>query len=150
MPLALVVICEFLTVVGVLLIFIVPLLILLAFVWSTFATFPKLIEDLSKVFTPLSRFLEHPRVYIFQNSGERRVYISSADFMTRNLENRVEVSCPIYDINLQNEIADVFEISWNDNTKSRIINLANQNKLKKRKGKTNRSQWKTYEYYQKH
>ena len=103
-----------------------------------------------KVISVLDRFLEHPRVYIFQNSGERRVYISSADFMTRNLENRVEVSCPIYDINLQNEIADVFEISWNDNTKSRIINLANQNKLKKGKGKTNRSQWETYEYYQKH
>jgi len=69
--------------------------------------------------------------------------------MTRNLENRVEVSCPIYDTNLQNEITDVFEISWNDNTKSRIINHTNQNELKKRKGDVNRSQWKTYEYYQK-
>ncbi len=102
-----------------------------------------------EVISVLDRFLEHPRVYIFQNSGERKVYISSADFMTRNLENRVEVSCPIYDTNLQNEITDVFEISWNDNTKSRIINHTNQNELKKKDGNVNRSQWKTYEYYQK-
>lgn len=102
-----------------------------------------------QVISVLDRFLEHPRVYIFKNSGERKVYISSADFMTRNLENRVEVSCPIYDANLQNEITDIFEISWNDNTKSRIINRANQNELKMRKGNVYRSQWKTYEYYQK-
>ena len=102
-----------------------------------------------EVISVLDRFLEHPRVYIFQNSGERKVYISSADFMTRNLENRVEVSCPIYDTNLQNEITDIFEISWNDNTKSRIINHTNQNELKKKDGNVNRSQWKTYEYYQK-
>ena len=63
--------------------------------------------------------------------------------MTRNLENRVEVSCPVY-VNLQNEIIDVFEISWNDNIKSRLINRANQNKMKKRNGVLNRSQWKTY------
>ena len=100
-----------------------------------------------EVVSILDRFLEHPRVYIFQNSGEKKVFISSADFMTRNLENRVEVSCPVYDTNLQNEIIDVFEISWNDNIKSRLINRANQNKMKKRNGVLNRSQWETYEYY---
>ena len=100
-----------------------------------------------EVISILDRFLEHPRVYIFQNSGEKKVFISSADFMTRNLENRVEVSCPVYDTNLQNEIIDVFEISWNDNIKSRLINRANQNKMKKRNGVLNRSQWETYEYY---
>ena len=102
-----------------------------------------------EVVSILDRFLEHPRVYIFQNSGEKKVFISSADFMTRNLENRVEVSCPVYDTNLQNEIIDVFEISWNDNIKSRLINRANQNKMKKRNGVLNRSQWETYEYYKK-
>ena len=60
-----------------------------------------------EVISILDKFLEHPRVYIFENSGQRKVYISSADFMTRNLENRVEVSCPIYDSNLQKEIIDV-------------------------------------------
>ncbi len=108
------------------------------------------VDGLSKnieVVSILDRFLEHPRVYIFQNSGEKKVFISSADFMTRNLENRVEVSCPVYNTNLQNEIIDVFEISWNDNIKSRLINRANQNKMKKRNGVLNRSQWETYEYY---
>ena len=100
-----------------------------------------------EVVSILDRFLEHPRVYVFENSGEKKVFISSADFMTRNLENRVEVSCPVYDTNLQNEIIDVFEISWNDNIKSRLINRANQNKMKKINGVLNRSQWETYEYY---
>ena len=102
-----------------------------------------------EVISILDRFLEHPRVFIFQNSGDKKVYISSADFMTRNLKSRVEVSCPIYDPDLQDEIIDVFKISWNDNVKSRIINLNNQNRLKKGKGVLNRSQWKTYEYYKK-
>ena len=102
-----------------------------------------------EVISILDRFLEHPRVFIFQNSGDKKVYISSADFMTRNLKSRVEVSCPIYDPDLQDEIIDVFKISWNDNVKSRIINLNNQNRLKKAKSVLNRSQWKTYEYYKK-
>ena len=102
-----------------------------------------------EVISILDRFLEHPRVFIFQNSGDKKVYISSADFMTRNLKSRVEVSCPIYDPDLQDEIIDVFKISWNDNVKSRIINLNNQNRLKRGKGVFNRSQWKTYEYYKK-
>ena len=102
-----------------------------------------------EVISVLDRFLEHPRVFIFQNSGDKKVYISSADFMTRNLKSRVEVSCPIYDPDLQDEIIDVFKISWNDNVKSRIINLNNQNLLKRVKGALNRSQWKTYEYYKK-
>ena len=102
-----------------------------------------------EVISILDRFLEHPRVFIFQNSGDKKVYISSADFMTRNLKSRVEVSCPIYDPDLQDEIIDVFKISWNDNVKSRIINLYNQNRLKRGKGVLNRSQWKTYEYYKK-
>ena len=100
-----------------------------------------------EVISILDRFLEHPRVFIFQNSGDKKVYISSADFMTRNLKSRVEVSCPIYDPDLQDEIIDVFKISWNDNVKSRIINHNNQNRLKRGKGVLNRSQWKTYEYY---
>ena len=102
-----------------------------------------------EVISILDRFLEHPRVFIFQNSGDKKVYISSADFMTRNLKSRVEVSCPIYDPDLQDEIIDVFKISWNDNVKSRIINHNNQNQLKRGKGVLNRSQWKTYEYYKK-
>ena len=61
-------------------------------------------------------FLEHSRVYQFNNGGDEKIFISSADFMTRNIENRVEVATPIYDTRLK-EIIDVFEIIWNDNVK---------------------------------
>ena len=48
----------------------------------------------------VDKFLEHPRVYIFENEGDSKIYISSADWMTRNMDYRVEVSCPIYDLSL--------------------------------------------------
>ena len=73
------------------------------------------IEGLSeniKVISIVDKFLEHPRVYIFENAGNRKIYLSSADWMTRNIENRVEVGCPIYDKDLQQEILDIFYISW--------------------------------------
>jgi len=61
----------------------------------------------------VDKFLEHTRIFIFCNGGDERVYISSADFMTRNLENRVEVGCPIYDPDIKKELLDTFDISWN-------------------------------------
>ena len=67
-----------------------------------------------KIISVVDKFLEHPRVYQFINGGDTKTYISSADFMTRNIENRVEVATPIYDANLQKQITDVFEIIWND------------------------------------
>ena len=54
-----------------------------------------------KVISVVDKYLEHPRIYIFENAGKTKVYISSADWMTRNFENRIEVTCPIYDIDLQ-------------------------------------------------
>ena len=75
-----------------------------------------------EVISIVDKYLEHPRVYVFENAGDPKVYLSSADFMTRNIENRVEVAVPIYDKYLQNEILDVFEIAWNDNVKARKIN----------------------------
>ena len=75
-----------------------------------------------EVISIIDRFLEHSRVYIFENSGDNSVYISSADFMTRNIENRVEVATPIYDKLLKKQINDVFEIAWNDNVKARLVN----------------------------
>jgi len=112
------------------------------------------IEGLSEnieVISIVDKFLEHPRVYIFENAGNRKIYLSSADWMTRNIENRVEVGCPIYDKDLQQEILDTFYISWNDNIKARVVNKSPQNKIiTPSKGKfINRSQWETYAYYKK-
>jgi polyphosphate kinase len=101
------------------------------------------------VVSVVDKFLEHPRVFIFKNGGDNKIYLSSADFMTRNIENRVEVACPVYDKELQQQILDTFNISWNDNTKGRIVNQNPQNKMiRAKKGDTQiRSQWMTYDYY---
>ena len=102
-----------------------------------------------EVISIVDRFLEHPRLYIFENGGHRKVYLSSADFMTRNIENRVEVATPIYDSELQQEIMDVFSISWNDTVKARVINQSPQNAFRHNSHSKMRSQWATYDYYKK-
>lgn len=95
----------------------------------------------------VDKFLEHPRVYIFENQGNPMMYISSADLMTRNIENRVEVACPILDKGLQKELLDTFMISWNDNVKARLVNTQKQNILVESTQVPQRSQWATYDYY---
>ena len=95
----------------------------------------------------VDKFLEHPRIFIFCNDGEEKVIISSADFMTRNLENRVEVGCPIYDPDIKKELLDTFEMSWNDNVKARIFNAKQDNEYRKSKAPAIRSQFAMYDYY---
>ena len=88
----------------------------------------------------VDRYLEHPRLYIFGNGGEPKIYISSADWMTRNIENRVEVTCPIYDKDIKKEILDTFQISWSDNVKARIFTENQDNTYRKNGDKKVRSQ----------
>jgi len=95
----------------------------------------------------VDKFLEHPRIFIFCNGGDEKVIISSADFMTRNLENRVEVGCPIYDPEIKKELLDTFEISWKDNVKARIFNESQDNRYRKSKAAAVRSQFAMYDYY---
>jgi len=95
----------------------------------------------------IDKFLEHPRVFIFGNDGDPRIYISSADWMTRNLENRVEVGCPIYDVDLKEMLIDNFEICWNDNVKARIFTAQQENAYKRNNEKAIRSQFALYDYY---
>lgn len=100
-----------------------------------------------EVISIVDKYLEHPRVYMFENAGDSKVYLSSADFMTRNIENRVEVAVPIYDSILKQEIQDVFEIAWNDNVKARKINGQEQNLFVENGKEGIRSQWKIHDYY---
>ena len=102
-----------------------------------------------EVISIVGRFLEHTRFFIFKNNGNDDVYISSADWMTRNLDNRVEVTCPILDLKVKNEINDIFNIYWSDNTKSRYLNSSIQNSYKsKLKGaKLIDAQKEIYNYY---
>lgn len=99
----------------------------------------------------VDKFLEHPRLLIFENAGDPKVYISSADWMTRNLDNRVEVSCPIYDPEVKQELIDTFEISWKDNVKARVLtdDLISPYKERQEGEKPYRSQIELYKYYQK-
>jgi polyphosphate kinase len=69
----------------------------------------------------VDRFLEHSRLMIFCNGGNEEYYISSADLMTRNLDHRVEVTCPIFDKGIRSELKKLFEIHWSDNVKARKI-----------------------------
>jgi polyphosphate kinase len=102
-----------------------------------------------EVISVVDKFLEHSRVYMFGNDGDTKVYISSADWMSRNIENRVEVSCPIYDEDVKQEIIDTYNISWNDNVKARLLSNSQENKYKVDNKKAFRSQFAVYDYYQK-
>ncbi len=96
----------------------------------------------------VDNFLEHTRVYIFGNEGDPEVYISSADFMRRNLDGRVEVTCPIYDQDIKNQLIDTFNTGWKGNVKARIHseNLANKYRVRGDKA-IFRAQVETYNYY---
>lgn len=102
-----------------------------------------------EVISVVDRYLEHPRVYHFTNGGTPKIYISSADFMTRNIENRVEVAAPIYDTDLQRQITEVFDIIWNDNVKARRLNGPTQNAFIKNDSAPIRSQFEIFDYYKK-
>jgi polyphosphate kinase len=94
-------------------------------------------------------FLEHTRSYIFCNNDDPEVYISSADFMTRNLDGRVEVTCPIYDPEIKKQIIDTFNVGWKGNVKARFHSEKFENKYRIRKEgePVFRAQHETYNYY---
>lgn len=96
----------------------------------------------------VDKFLEHPRIFIFGNDGNPEVFISSADWMTRNLDNRVEVGCPIYQEDIKQELIDTFEICWRDNVKARIFDAQQDNKYRQDDRPPFRSQFEMYNYYQ--
>ena len=108
------------------------------------------VKDLSEnieVISVVDKYLEHPRVYIFGNGGKEKIFISSADLMKRNLDHRVEVTCPILDKSIQQEIRDNFDIIWNDNTKARLFSAKQDNNYRKQKGNKIRTHFDTREYY---
>lgn len=78
----------------------------------------------------IDRYLEHSRLYYFYNGGEEKVYISSSDFMTRNLDRRVEVAVPIYDPGIKEELIDFFNLQWSDNSAARILDNDLSNTIK--------------------
>lgn len=100
-----------------------------------------------KVISIVDRFLEHSRVFIFHNGGDEKIFLSSADWMKRNLNRRIEAAFPVKQKNLKQKIKDIIQFQIDDNTKARIINKRQDNIYVKGDATIKiRSQMKTYEY----
>lgn len=95
----------------------------------------------------VDEYLEHARVMYFYNRGAENMYISSADWMTRNLDYRIEAAVPILQKNLKKELEEILEIQLRDNVKARILdkNMRNEYVQNNTKEKI-RSQIETYHY----
>ncbi len=93
-------------------------------------------------------YLEHARVFIFGNSGKPLVYISSADWMVRNLDHRVEMACPVVDKEIQQELIDIMNFQLAENVKGRILDneQSNQYVVREAKAPVVRSQVAIYKY----
>ena len=75
----------------------------------------------------VDRFLEHSRIFIFHNNGKEDIYLSSADWMVRNLSHRIETTFPIYDPSLRKEILNFVKLQLQDNVKARVIDAKQHN-----------------------
>lgn len=93
------------------------------------------ISENIKAISIIDRFLEHPRVYVAHNRGKPKYYIGSADLMTRNIDYRVEVICPVKDANAQRTLQDILDQQWNDNCKARVIDAYQSNNMVASEGK---------------
>ncbi len=90
-------------------------------------------SDNIKAYSIVDKFLEHTRVFIFNNNGDEKIYISSADWMSRNLDSRSEVAVPIYDEDIRRQLKDIINIQLSGNTKVRILDKKQENSYKKAK-----------------
>lgn len=95
----------------------------------------------------VDEYLEHARVMIFYNGGMEKVFISSADWMVRNIDHRIEAACPVFEKDIQQELKDILKIQLSDNIKARILDNALSNQyVNPRNTKKIRSQLEIYNY----
>ncbi|KWU00819.1 MAG: polyphosphate kinase 1 [Vibrio toranzoniae] len=105
------------------------------------------ISENIEIISIIDRFLEHPRVLITHNDGDPKVFISSADWMTRNIDHRIEVAAPIRDERLKQRIIDIVNIHFTDTVKARWIDKEMSNAYVPRGNrKKRRSQVAIYDY----
>ncbi|WP_217536288.1 polyphosphate kinase 1 [Vibrio metschnikovii] len=105
------------------------------------------VSDNISIISIVDRFLEHPRVLITHNDGDPLVYISSADWMTRNLDHRIEVTTPIRSPRLKQRIIDIIHLQFTDTVKARVIDKEMSNRYVKRGNRKKiRSQLAIYDY----
>ncbi|MGE0090347.1 MAG: polyphosphate kinase 1 [Bacteroidales bacterium] len=104
-----------------------------------------------QVISIVDKYLEHSRILVFCNGGDERYLISSADWMMRNLDNRIEVTVPVFDKEIQKELKEMLMIQLKDNTKARIIDKDMKNNYVKKVGNEVRAQIDFYDFlYSKH
>lgn len=95
----------------------------------------------------IDEYLEHARVWVFHNDGNEKVFISSADWMVRNLDHRVEASCPILDERIKKELIDILNIQLKDNVKARLLDNTLSNEYVRTDAENSvRSQIETFNY----
>ncbi len=88
-------------------------------------------RDNVKAVSIVDKYLEHSRIFLFGNGGEEKIFISSADWMPRNFNRRLEVACPVYDTEIKKELKEMLNIQLRDNTKARILDPLLQNNYNK-------------------
>ncbi len=117
-------------------------------IYCMYSENPKYTEPVQAI-SIIDEYLEHARVFIFHNGGDEKVYISSADWMVRNLDHRVEATCPVFDEDIKRVLKNILEIQLSDNVKARILdnNLSNEY-VKSDGGKKIRAQIEIYNYLQ--
>tara|TARA_B100001173_G_scaffold310926_1_gene326754 strand:- start:1637 stop:1915 length:279 start_codon:yes stop_codon:yes gene_type:complete len=86
-------------------------------------------------------------MFHFHNDGNELFFIGSADWLVRNLDRRVEVTTPIYDTEIQNNMREFLNLQLKDNVKARIVDEKGRNKYVPKKGKSIRSQMEQYKYF---
>lgn len=107
------------------------------------------IEGLSEnieVISIIDRFLEHSRIFYFYHGGDDLVYISSADWMVRNLDNRIELTCPVYDKEIKKELKHMLKIQLKDNVKARILDQKQVNSYVRNNKQKVRAQIAYYQF----
>lgn len=107
------------------------------------------ISDNIEAISIVDKFLEHSRVFIFCNDNDEKYFISSADWMTRNLDHRSEVAVPIYDKKIKQQLRQIMDKLWEDNTKARVLGSKQNNEYRKTKSKLKvRAQEAIYNIFQ--
>lgn len=104
---------------------------------------PKTVKNI-EIIGIVDYYLEHNRIFIFCNNNNPLYYFGSADLMTRNIDHRVELLCPVYDETIKKMLKNIFECSWKENIRARIIHADNLNELRKNDEPPFRSQFEMY------
>jgi polyphosphate kinase len=111
------------------------------------------VKELSEnieVVSIVDRFLEHARVFVFHNGGDNKYFLSSADWMKRNLSRRIEVAFPVYDKEIQKQLQKMIDLQLSDNVKARVIDKEQKNEYGEDESEQKtRSQYDIYNYIKK-